>query len=62
MGRGPSHKKAVSVKPKWAIEQDKFNRGRKYPGCRGTFPDCPGEIKPEIVEPVCKICPIYKQR
>ncbi len=44
MGRAPSHKKVNIPKPKWAIEQDSFQRNKKYPYCRGTFPDCP-ELK-----------------
>ena len=62
MGSAPSHKASTIRKPEWAKEQDNFQRGRKYPYCRGTFPDCPEEIKPDFVADVCKICPIYRQR
>jgi hypothetical protein len=60
MGKSPSHKKeAVSV-PSWAKEQETFAKGRKYPGCRGTFPDCPAEIIPDVVADTCRMCPFYK--
>jgi len=62
MGRAPSHKKVNAPKPKWAVEQARFQRSTKYPECRGTFPDCPPEIKPDIVDPTCNLCPIYRQR
>ncbi|MBS3165274.1 hypothetical protein J4439_07635 [Candidatus Woesearchaeota archaeon] len=59
MGRAPSHKKTYAPKPKWAQEQDQFMKGKRYPLCRGTFPDCPEEIKPDVVALVCTMCPIY---
>jgi len=62
MGRAPSHKKTAVPKPKWAVEQDSFQRSKKYPHCRGTFPDCPETINPEIAADVCKVCPIFRQR
>ncbi len=34
--------------------------GKKYPNCRGTFPDCPPEIKADFVANECKTCPFYK--
>ncbi|NTV23216.1 MAG: hypothetical protein HGA85_02465 [Nanoarchaeota archaeon] len=60
MGRSPSHKKEHVSVPKWAKEQESFSRGKRYPGCRGTFPDCPEEIKPDAVADQCKLCPLYK--
>ena len=62
MGRAPSHKKSGFGVPEWAKEQDSFQKKTKYPYCRGTFPDCPEEIKPDFVADICKICPIYKQK
>jgi hypothetical protein len=59
MGRAPSHKKERVAIPKWARDQDRFGRSKKYPGCKGTFPDCP-EIQPNYVDPMCKACPFYK--
>ena len=61
MGRSPNHKKQAVVVPKWAKELDNFNKKTKYPLCRGTFPDCPEEIKPDSVDGNCKTCPIYKK-
>lgn len=61
MGRSPSHKKSVVLKPAWAKEQDEFQSKTKYPHCKGTFPDCPAEINPEEVSRICKLCPIYKK-
>ncbi|MBU1005085.1 MAG: hypothetical protein KJ561_04615 [Nanoarchaeota archaeon] len=61
MGRAPSHKKTSIPKPAWAKEQDEFHSKTKYPYCKGTFPDCPAEIKPEEVNSLCKVCPIYKK-
>jgi hypothetical protein len=61
MGRSPSHKKQAVAAPKWAKELDNFNKKTKYPHCKGTFPDCPTEIKPEVVEQNCRTCPIYKK-
>ena len=62
MGKAPSHKHVNVPKPEWAVEQDNFRKSKKYPHCRGTFPDCPEEIKPDFVADICKVCPIYKQR
>ncbi|MBI5393540.1 hypothetical protein HZA96_06750 [Candidatus Woesearchaeota archaeon] len=62
MGSAPNHKRSDIKIPKWAVEQDKFNKTTKYPYCRGTFPDCPEEIKQDIVDTICKICPVYKQK
>ena len=62
MGSAPSHKKVNSPKPEWAVKQDNFQRSKKYPYCRGTFPDCPEEIKPDFVADVCKVCPIFKNK
>ena len=62
MGSAPSHKKVNIPKPKWAKEQDTFHSKTKYPYCKGTFPDCPEEIKPNFVADICKVCPIYKQK
>jgi len=61
MGKAPSHKKAVVRVPQWAIDQQQFRKKNIYPYCRGTFPDCPEEINPDIVADVCKSCPIYKK-
>ncbi|HII65265.1 TPA: hypothetical protein HA295_00640 [Candidatus Woesearchaeota archaeon] len=61
MGSAPSHKGSTARVPEWARTQDKFNKKTKYPYCRGTFPDCPEEIKPEVVADVCKMCPIYRK-
>ena len=61
MGSAPSHKSKRFKKPEWSIIQDKFNKN-KYPYCRGIFPDCPEEIKPDFVADICKICPIYKNK
>ena len=61
MGSAPSHKQKDVRVPKWAREQDSF-RKNKYPYCRGTFPDCPEEIKPDFVADVCKVCPIFKNK
>jgi hypothetical protein len=60
MGKSPSHKKEHVAVPKWASAQDRFSRGKKYPHCIGTFPDCPDEIKPDIVADQCKTCPFYR--
>jgi len=60
MGRSPSHKKEHVPVPKWAQHQDRFGRGKKYPDCKGTFPDCPIEITQDIVLDQCKMCPFYK--
>ena len=62
MGKAPSHKKSTIRVPEWATEQDKFQVGKKYPYCRGTFPDCPEKIDPNVVADVCKMCPFYKKR
>ncbi|MBI2523560.1 hypothetical protein HYW19_04150 [Candidatus Woesearchaeota archaeon] len=61
MGSAPSHKKAPVIIPKWAKQQDRFQRSTKYPYCRGTFPDCPEEIKSDFVADVCKVCPLFKK-
>ncbi len=61
MGRSPSHKKSIANVPKWAKEQADFQK-RKYPECRGTFPDCPEEIRQDNVADVCKICPLYNKK
>jgi len=60
MGRAPSHKQSYVPKPQWAKEQDEFRTTTKYPGCKGTFPDCPQEIAPDLVVSECKLCPIYR--
>lgn len=62
MGSAPSHKSPKTRVPEWAKEQNSFHRKNKYPYCRGTFPDCPEEIKPDFVADICKVCPIYRQR
>lgn len=62
MGSAPSHKKSGFSKPEWAKEQDTFHSKTKYPYCRGTFPDCPEEIKPDFVADICKVCPIFKNK
>lgn len=62
MGSAPSHKEKGIRVPSWVRLQDKFVRKNKYPYCRGTFPDCPEEIKPDFVADVCKVCPIYRQK
>lgn len=62
MGRSPSHKHVNIPKPEWAVEQDSFHKKNKYPYCRGTFPDCPDEINPDLVADICKICPIFKNK
>ena len=62
MGSAPSHKSTGFRVPEWAKEQDRFQKSKKYPYCRGTFPDCPEEIKPDFVADVCKVCPIFRQR
>jgi len=62
MGSAPNHKKSGFKKPEWAKEQDKFHSKTKYPYCRGTFPDCPETIIPDVVADICKVCPIYRQR
>ncbi|MCM2326147.1 MAG: hypothetical protein NDI94_06805 [Candidatus Woesearchaeota archaeon] len=59
MGKSPSHKKETVNVPKWAKEQDSFTRGKKYPNCKGTFPDCP-EVITDIVLDVCRNCPFYR--
>ena len=59
MGSAPSHKKVRVSVPRWATEHDKF-RKNKYPNCAGTFPECPKEIKADVVEGECKNCPLYK--
>ena len=58
MGRSPSHKSEKVMVPRWAKEQD-AHRKKKYPGCRGTFPECPPEIKAEV-DPECSSCPLYR--
>ncbi|MFH0977693.1 MAG: hypothetical protein V1837_00180 [Candidatus Woesearchaeota archaeon] len=57
MGRSPNHKGAVKPKPKWAKEQDTFQRGTKYPNCAGTFPDCPAEPNDND----CRLCPVFRR-
>lgn len=61
MGSAPNHKSTGFRVPEWAKEQDRFQKKNKYPYCRGTFPDCPETINPEIVADVCKVCPIYRK-
>jgi hypothetical protein len=60
MGKSPSHKKENVAVPKWAVQQDRFSKGKKYPACKGTFPDCPVEISAEIVADQCRSCPFFK--
>lgn len=61
MGKSPSHKKVHVNVPEWAKEQDSFSKGKKkYPNCKGTFPDCPNEIVPDVVADACRLCPFYK--
>ncbi len=62
MGKAPSHKKDNFSKPKWAKEQDKFHSKTQYPYCKGTFPDCPKEINPDVVERGCRLCPLYRKK
>ena len=47
--------------PKWAVEQDKFNKRKGFPNCQGTFPECPKEIDTENPDRFCKLCPMYKK-
>jgi hypothetical protein len=61
MGRSPSHKKSSVRVPQWAVEQNSFQREKKYPNCTGTFPECPQEIKPDSVDDECRKCPLYKK-
>jgi hypothetical protein len=61
MGKGPSHKKSSVRMPQWARDQDKFSKNKKkYPNCKGTFPDCPEIIVEGTVDNGCKMCPFYK--
>ena len=60
MGRAPSHKHANIPKPKWAVVQDNFRNNKKFPSCKGTFPDCPNEISQDSVPSECKTCPLYE--
>ena len=62
MGKAPSHKKSKVIIPKWGLEQDAFRRSTKYPGCRGTFPECPDVIDLNKVHDECAKCPMYKGR
>jgi hypothetical protein len=61
MGRSPSHKKEHTKVPEWAAEQQEFQKKKKYPFCKGTFPDCPSDIKENEVASECEMCPIYKR-
>jgi hypothetical protein len=60
MGKSPSHKQTHVTVPKWATAQERFSRGKKYPNCKGAFPDCPEEINPDVVADTCRACPFYK--
>ena len=57
MGRAAG-RKVVKMVPKWARDQDAFLKGKRYPACRGTFPDCPPEIKDDPAD-VCTKCPFF---
>lgn len=62
MGRPPKRNHRTIPTADWIKEQDKFHSKTQYPYCKGTFPDCPTEIKQDEVDRDCKLCPIYKKK
>ncbi|MCX6710154.1 MAG: hypothetical protein NTV63_04365 [Candidatus Woesearchaeota archaeon] len=60
MGR-KTHKQRTRGMPRWVKEQKEFDaRSGRFPGCRGTFPDCPESVDANNVAEQCKKCPKYK--
>lgn len=60
MGHPVKYNREQKIAPAWVKEQGKFDK-RKYPYCKGTFPDCPETIQEGIVAEICQKCPIYKK-